>query len=272
MTMALEAKTLNGVHYNLKGSGQKTVILLRGLARWSQHWLGFEDLLAGRGFRVITLDNRGFGKSEILRGKTFFSVHDMADDVAQVIAKEAPDGAHVVGISLGAMIGLALASMKPQLVRSLIMVNSSVGSSRIPRISTKAMLAILRILLLGARGYDSLARVLLGPTTSVETIKKLASTWSSIDRLAGVPIQGLFKQLIAAKGFDGFVEMAAVNCPVTIVRCDHDQFVDPRNSDFLQRQIKNSNIINHPTAGHELAIDDPEWFFRVIKEAVDRSS
>lgn len=272
MTQAVELKTENGVFYTLKGSGPHTVVLLRGLVRWSAHWLGFDDLLAERGLRVIAVDNRGFGRSSKLAGGISLSVHDMADDVAQVIAKEAPGGAHVVGISLGAMIGLALASMKPQLVRSLVMVNSSVGGSGIPRISAKALLAITQIILFGRRGYDSLASALLGPDTPQETKQKLALSWSKIDRDAGVSMRGLWTQLVAARNFDGFVEMSAIHCPVTIVRCDQDQFVDPRNSDFLHRQMKNSEITKHPKAGHELAVDDPEWFLRVIKESLERAS
>jgi len=262
---------LNGIFYDVKGSGERTIVLLRGLARWSDHWLGFEKFLADKGFRVITVDNRGFGKSSDAESSKNLTVHDLADDVAQVISKEAPGGAHVVGLSLGAMIGLALAAMKPQLVRSLMMVNSSVGGSKIPRISKRALFSILQIAVMGRRGYDPLSRVILSPESPNSKREKLSKSWSEIDREHRVSLRRLFSQLRAARGFQGFVEMASIKCPVTIVRCDQDKFVDPRNSDFIHRQIPSAEIVKHPTAGHELAVDDPDWFVDVIISALNRA-
>lgn len=271
MISELLDKAENGIHYSVSGTGQHTIVLLRGLARWSAHWLGFEKLVIKQGFRVITIDNRGFGKSAGLRMAKGTTIHEFADDVAQIISREAPGGAHVVGLSLGAMVGLALAAMKPQLVRSLMMVNSSVGSSGVARLSTKAMLAIVTVLVSGGHGYAALARALLSPNVLDEKRMKLATDWKKIDLDAKVPVTALWRQLAAARKFVGFVEMAAVSCPVTILRCDQDQFVDPRNSDFIHKQISHSELIRHSNAGHELAVDDPDWFVEQIKTAVDKA-
>lgn len=264
-------KAENGIHYSVGGTGQHTIILLRGLARWSAHWLGFEELVIKQGFRVVTIDNRGFGKSSGVRIEKNTTIHELADDVAQIISREAPAGAHIVGLSLGAMIGLALAAMKPQLVRSLMMVNSSVGGSGIARLSPKAMLAIARALVSKSHSYGALSRSLLSPGAEDDKRKKLATEWKKIDIDAKIPLTGLWRQLAAARKFVGFVEMSAISCPVTILRCDQDQFVDPRNSDFIHKQIANSELVRHSSAGHELAVDDPDWFAKQIKTAVERA-
>jgi pimeloyl-ACP methyl ester carboxylesterase len=56
-----------------------------------------------------------------------------------------------------------------------------------------------------------------------------------------------------------------VKCPVTVVRSSGDLFVDPANSDFIHRQIKGSSLLSHPTAGHELAFEDPDWLSSMIQ-------
>jgi pimeloyl-ACP methyl ester carboxylesterase len=200
------------------------------------------------------------------------SLYDLADDVAQIISRESPSGAHVVGLSLGAMIGLVLAATKPQLIRSLIMVNSSVGSSGLPRLSKRALLVIIGVLLTGQRTYGALAKLLLSPSASKENREKFATAWAAIDANAKVSVQQLWRQLKAARAFTGTVEMAAVQCPVMVVRCDGDQFVDPRNSDFIHKLMMHSKLLVHPSAGHELAVDDPDWFVKTIKDVVSKSS
>jgi pimeloyl-ACP methyl ester carboxylesterase len=272
MNLEVLDKAENGIHYSVGGTGQQTIVLLRGLARWSAHWLGFEDLVIKQGFRVITIDNRGFGKSAGVRIEKDTTIHELADDVAQIISREAPAGAHIVGLSLGAMVGLALATMKPQLVRSLMMVNSSVGGSGIARLSPKALLAIARALVSKSHGYGALSRALLSPHAGDAKLKRLATEWKKIDIDANIQMIGLWRQLVAARKFLGFVEMSAISCPTTIVRCDQDQFVDPRNSDFIHKQISHSDLIRHSNAGHELAIDDPDWFVEQIKMAVDKAA
>lgn len=265
-------KMENGIHYRVSGAGEKTIVLLRGLARWSQHWLDFDKKLIDQGFRVIVIDNRGFGGSHGAQTTKDLSLYDLSDDVAQIISREAPAGVHVVGLSLGAMIGLVLAATKPQLIRSLVMVNSSVGSSGLPRLGKRALLVIIQVLLTGRRSYGALAKLLLGPGTSIERREKFAAAWAAIDADSKVSSRQLWRQLKAARAFSGSVEMSAVHCPVTIVRCDGDQFVDPRNSNFIHKFISHSELAVHPLAGHELAVDDPDWFVKTIKDAISRSA
>jgi 3-oxoadipate enol-lactonase len=262
----------SGVYYKISGSGDQTIVLLRGLARWSEHWLDFDARLSEQGFRVIAVDNRGFGRSSALEKRTSFTIDELADDVAQIISREAPSGAHIVALSLGAMIGLSLATNKPQLVRSLMMVNSSVGASGLSRLSKGAILAIVRVILMGRRGYAALAKLLLGPSTPMETRLRLARAWSEIDMRTKISANDLWKQLRAARQFVGLLEMSSIHCPVTIVRCDGDQFVDPRNSDFIHNKIEQSVLIRHHSAGHELAVDDPDWFLMTIKNSIQKST
>ena len=261
-------RTDNNIFYSIVGSGEQTIILLRGLARWSEHWLGFDQRLSKQGFRVITVDNRGFGKSSSVPFTAVMSLNDLADDVSQIISKEAPQGAHIVGLSLGGMIGLVLAATKLQQVRSLMMVNSSVGGADLPRISAKAMMAILTALVSGRKGYKGLASVLLGGRSPAEKCQNLAESWWQIDSKAGVSARCLWRQLMVARRFKGFIEMKAIQCPVSIVRCDQDQFVDPRNSDFIYKQMAHAELFKHETSGHELAVDDPQWFVEVIRKTI----
>ena len=104
-----------------------TVLLVMGLGLSMDWWRdGFCRGLVDRGFRVARFDNRDVGPSTHLRGRGIgpwgfltrratpvYTLGDMADDAAGLLAYIAPDGAHVVGASLGAMVAQEIAIRHP---------------------------------------------------------------------------------------------------------------------------------------------------------------
>ena len=64
-----------------------------------------------RHFRLVLVDNRGFGRSDRPTGS--FTVADMADDVAAVLDAAGIRRAHVLGASLGGMAAQELAIRHP---------------------------------------------------------------------------------------------------------------------------------------------------------------
>ncbi len=259
--------TLHGIGYRVSGCGPQAIVLLRGLARWSEHWIGFDQQLARHGYKVISIDNRGFGRSQGASVKNL-DVPQMAEDVAAILTKEAPSGAHLVGVSLGGMIAITLAATKPQLVRSLMVINSSVSASRLKRLSSRAMLSILSLLLRSKNGHKNLADILLGPKTPQERKQQFVESWQKIDFSNDIKLAHLWAQLKAARRFNGGSEMAAVRCPSRVIKGAADVFVDPRNSDFIHKCIKDSELITHPTAGHEIVFEDPAWLEKNIMEQI----
>src|SRR5262249_24266508 len=69
--------------------------------------------------RCLLLDNRDVGRSDYAAAP--YSVADLADDVAHLLAMIGATAAHVVGLSLGGMIAQELALRQPERVRSLFL-------------------------------------------------------------------------------------------------------------------------------------------------------
>ena len=73
-------KTPNGkIHYTIRGTGAP-VILIRGLGCWSDHWFGWDKLLA-KTCKVITYDKKGLGASTTFMNP-WHSLKELADEVA----------------------------------------------------------------------------------------------------------------------------------------------------------------------------------------------
>lgn len=119
------------------------ILLIMGLATQMIAWHeDFCEQLADRGFYVVRFDNRDIGRSthfdfrpptllEMFRRRVRpeqYSLSDMAEDAAVLVRELGVSPAHVVGASMGGMIGQVLAAEHPDAVRSLVSLMSTTGS------------------------------------------------------------------------------------------------------------------------------------------------
>jgi 3-oxoadipate enol-lactonase len=99
------------------------VVLSHALGCDLRMWDGVAAILA-RAHTVLRYDHRNHGGSERVAGP--FTVQALADDAAELIAHEAKgEPVHFVGLSMGGMTAQALAPKHPELLRSIVIANSS---------------------------------------------------------------------------------------------------------------------------------------------------
>ncbi len=125
--------------------GAPPVLLIMGLGTQMVVWDGdFCRLLADRGLRVVRFDNRDVGLSTRFdeAGVPVFSsaappipvytLADMAADVAGLMDALGFEAAHLVGLSMGGMIGQEAAVDFPDRVASLVSLMSTTGNPALP--------------------------------------------------------------------------------------------------------------------------------------------
>src|ERR1043166_1679548 len=106
------------VYYEEWGSrGAEPVLLIHGLGSSTEDWEAQVDVLA-RDFNVVAYDVRGHGRTSKPRGR--YTVRQFSDDAAAFVAELRLGPVHVVGLSMGGMIGFQLACDHPELIRSLV--------------------------------------------------------------------------------------------------------------------------------------------------------
>jgi len=114
------------------------------VAGWT--WTQQVDDLAD--FRCLVPDLPGFGLSGDIG---WLSLPDTADRVADMIRAQTPDGrAHVVGLSLGGLVGLHLAVRHPDSLRTLLVSGVPLDSLSAPLRLANRLLAWLYVQLWGA--------------------------------------------------------------------------------------------------------------------------
>ena len=146
------------------------VLLIMGLGGQLLSWQeDFCRQLADCGLFVVRFDNRDVGLSThlhdvplpdlaaIQRGDTStapYTLSDMASDTVSLVEALGVDSVHVVGASMGGMIGQVLAIEHPDRVRSLTSIMSTTGDPAVGRATKEAFAQLARPAARSPRGDD----------------------------------------------------------------------------------------------------------------------
>ncbi len=109
------------IHFEEEGRGEPLLLLMglgAGLSAWEPHRRVYRNC-----FRCISVDNRGAGLSDAGKAEDCIT-ESMAADAAAVLDSLDIKGAHVAGISMGGAIAQMLAVFRPELVKSLLLINT----------------------------------------------------------------------------------------------------------------------------------------------------
>ncbi|MGD9754955.1 MAG: alpha/beta fold hydrolase, partial [Acidimicrobiia bacterium] len=117
-----DGRTLSALRW---GSAPPEIVFIHGGAQNAHTW-DTVNLAVGR--PALCVDLPGHGHSS-WHPEQAYHPHQLADDVAVAVAAEAPGAALVVGMSLGGMTANALAARHPQLVRRLLIVDVTPGTT-----------------------------------------------------------------------------------------------------------------------------------------------
>ncbi|MET3537408.1 alpha/beta fold hydrolase [Chryseobacterium limigenitum] len=104
------------LHFEKKGNGKETLVLLHGFMENSFIWSDMEPHLS-ENFSLLKIDLPGHGKSD-----TYGEIHTvdlMADEVKKVLDHQKLEKVHLLGHSMGGYVSLAFAEKHPETLKSL---------------------------------------------------------------------------------------------------------------------------------------------------------
>jgi len=251
-------------------AGGRPLLLVMGLGQQLHAWpLGFCRALAERGFRVVRFDNRDIGRSThldyrppsvlaLLAGRIparQYHLGDLARDTAGLLTALEVPAAHVVGVSMGGMIGQTLAAHYPDRVLTLTSIMSNTGARRTGRPAASTW----RLLLAAPprtrqAAMDASARMFRhigshGFPFDEEAVRAVAGeAWDRDPTTAGVA-----RQLagIVASG-DRTQELRLIDAPTLVVHGDRDRMVHPSGATATARAIPHARLVTIPGMGHDL--------------------
>ncbi|HTY04787.1 MAG TPA: alpha/beta fold hydrolase [Rhodocyclaceae bacterium] len=242
-----------------------TWILLRGLTREQGHWGDFPErlgsALAACDTDVVTLDLPGSGQHWRMRSPA--RVEDIASFCrSQAASRRLQPPFNIVGLSLGGMVAVAWAGAFPDEVAALVLINTSARSFCPPwqRLRPRTCATLLRILLArtdSAREAIVLSLTSSRPARSADVVR----IWTEIRRARPVSIANAMRQILAALRYGP--GMARPAARMLVLASTGDILVHPLCSRRLAKAWT-ADYAEHPTAGHDLPLDDGDWVARLI--------
>jgi pimeloyl-ACP methyl ester carboxylesterase len=117
--------TTNGVelYYEREGQGEP-LLLVHGLLFSGESWRPQIEAFK-KDFEVVTVDLRGQHRSQTTDDPTEYDLWNQAEDVYGLIQALGIAPVHYAGLSMGGMIGMRLALRHPEVLRELILVDTS---------------------------------------------------------------------------------------------------------------------------------------------------
>lgn len=243
------------VFYERHGQGD-TILLIHGLGSSTEDWELQVEALRHE-FTLVAYDVRGHGQSGKPPGK--YSIAQFANDAALLIEHLQLGRVHVMGLSMGGMIAFQLVADRPDLVRSLIIVNS--GPELIARTWREKFALFQRrqiVRLMGMRKMGAVLADRLLPAPEHATRRKtFAERWARNDGATYLRV------LSALVGWSVKSRLPDITCPVLVVTADNDY-----SSVDLKREytalIPNASLVIIPDSLHMMPVERPELFHNAI--------
>jgi len=250
---------------NSHNPAPQTWVLLRGLTREAGHWGHFMPTLQAQlpeGARIVTPDIAGNG---VLCGEpSASSVPAMADQIRQqLLAMGLKPPYHVVAMSLGAMVTVAWMHAHPQEVASAVLINTSLRphSPFWHRLQPRQYPTALRLIFSRPSPLAWEQAVMRMTCQHPKDADATMQHWLRLRAQHPVSLDNALKQLWAASQYRA--PQQAPDAPTLLLHSAKDQLVHPDCTRTLAKRWR-WPVACHPTAGHDLPLDDGPWVAQQI--------
>lgn len=250
------------VAYQVDGpAGAPVVVLSNSLGATREMWQDQIPALAER-FRVVSYDTRGHGRSPAPDGP--YTIDDLVDDVVALLDELGAARAHVVGLSLGGMIGLRLAAREPGRVDRLAVLCTSAKPDPGPFLERAAAVR--------TGGTAPLAPAIAARWLTPDFA---AANPALVDRLkamiAGADDQGYAACCEVVAALDLRSDLARIAAPTLVVSGADDLALPPDHQEAIARAIPGARWLTFRPAAHLANLEQPQEVTAALLAHLDAS-
>jgi len=243
-----------------------TWVLLRGLTREAGHWGHFTPTLQAHlppGSRIVTPDIAGNGALHQQASAT--SVPAMAEQIRrQLTAMGCEPPYSVVAMSLGAMVTVAWMHAQAHELARAVLINTSLRphSPFWHRLQPRQYPTAARLIFTRPSPLQWEQAVMRMTCQHPPDVDQTLQRWLALRAQHPVSLGNGLKQLWAATQYRAPLEVPA-QVPTLLLHSARDQLVNPACTRTLAERWQ-WPVACHPTAGHDLPLDDGKWVARQI--------
>ena len=233
-----------------------TLLLLHAAMGSARRYYAWVPTLA-RHYRVVRMDLRGHGASEIPPVDRALTLERLVGDVAQLLDYLRLPSVHLVGNSAGGYLGQQLAMNQGERVRSLLLFGSTPGLK-----NSQAPSWIPQIAAQGLRGF--LAETIAERLPLAEVDPGLVDWF--LDEAARNDPAYIAKFVLLMASYDWSEEVGRIHCPTLVVVPGAEPIGSTANYDPFRRLVPNVEMRVYEGAPHNICDAFPE---RCAGDALD---
>jgi pimeloyl-ACP methyl ester carboxylesterase len=266
------------IYYEDMGdANDPAVLMIMGLGAQLLLWrTDFCEKLVDQGLRVIRYDNRDVGLSTKITGRhtgaalaprmvrsflglrspAVYTLEDLADDAAALLDHLKIDTAHVVGASMGGMIGQVFAARHRVRTKTLAIIFSSNNQPLLPPPGVRQLLAILQ------KPKDATREAIVENAIRVTRITGSPGYPATEDRIRAEAIEGYDRSYYPAGVGRHFAAILGsgsllrydkqINVPTVVIHGKADRLMRPFGGRAIARAINSARLVLFDGMGHDL--------------------
>lgn len=263
----------DGIRLHVVESGHaagEPVVLVNGIFMSTVTWEGMERALAHR-YRVVRYDGRGQGESSKPEGP--YTVEQHTDDLEAMLDALALGPVHLVGLSNGALPALELAGRRPELLRSLAVLD---GFGRVDAL----LLAVLRswraaLALGGSAGrFDVATPWVWGHSYLADNEGQVLGFREAASAADPRPVLALVEGALryGEEGREAMTTLRRYRGPLLTLVGQDDVLSPPRYSLELLATAGRGSLVVVPRAGHAAPVERPEAVAKELEAFFERAA
>lgn len=255
---------INGanLYYEEHGAGEETIVFSHGLLM-SGDMFAEQVQALGANYRVIVYDHRGQARSEIT--KAGYDMDSLTKDAEALIRELNCAPCHFAGLSMGGFVGLRLAIRQPQLLRSLILMDTTADPEPEENRGPYRKLAFIGRWFGFRPVIGKLMNIMFSQSFLNNNAKSaVRERWRQ--HLLGLNRPGTSRAAHGVIDREGvYDDLGKIDTPTLILVGDEDVATVPMKSERMHQAIRNSALVKIPRAGHSASIEEPEAVTRELK-------
>ncbi len=249
------------LYYEEAGTGPETIVFSHSLLMNNRHFIYQTNALKEH-YRCLAYDHRGHGDSEITENG--YDMNNLVLDAVGFIEAMNCAPCHFIGLSMGGYIGMEIAVTRPELIKSLIIMDTPAELGKhIPLFIKKSILSIPE--LLGIKKLPGFAIKTMFGKKFLKDPERKGEVLEWKEFLQTVDLSAIIKIAKGLVSWEGvYNRLNTIRIPVLIINGEKDFAVPLSQGKKLQNAIQGSKLVTIPYAGHISSFEEPEAVNEVV--------
>lgn len=227
-------------------------------------WMFSAQIAALRsGYRCIAVDWRGQGDSPPT--ESGYDMDTLTGDATELIEKLTGSPVHWVGLSMGGFVGQRIAARRPELLRSLVLIDTSANPEPLSSAVQDRVLGNLYRYIGIAPVRRSVEKVMFAPTFRKDPAKRaIIEDW--VGQLTQNDKNGIRKAVLGVASRRGVTgEIGSITAPTLVIVGADDVPTPVKQARKIAELIPGARLEIVPYCGHSSSIEQPEAITGLIR-------